>query len=109
VSAPATVFGREFNEALVHQLVTAYQANARQGTRAQKDRAMVKHSTKKPWRQKGTGRGPRRHDLQSNLARRWPDLSELARRELHAEGQQEDVPGRGVLDPVEAAADGRIA
>jgi large subunit ribosomal protein L4 len=56
VPAPETVFGREFNEALVHQLVVAYQANARQGTRAQKDRAMVKHSTKKPWRQKGTGR-----------------------------------------------------
>jgi large subunit ribosomal protein L4 len=56
VPAPATVFGREFNEALVHQLVVAYQANARQGTRAQKDRQMVKHSTKKPWRQKGTGR-----------------------------------------------------
>jgi large subunit ribosomal protein L4 len=56
VPAPDTVFGREFNEALVHQLVVAYQANARQGTRAQKDRAMVKHSTKKPWRQKGTGR-----------------------------------------------------
>jgi large subunit ribosomal protein L4 len=56
VPAPATVFGREFNEALVHQLVIAYQANARQGTRAQKDRATVKHSTKKPWRQKGTGR-----------------------------------------------------
>jgi large subunit ribosomal protein L4 len=56
VPAPATVFGREFNEALVHQLVVAYQANARQGTRAQKDRATVKHSTKKPWRQKGTGR-----------------------------------------------------
>jgi large subunit ribosomal protein L4 len=54
--APATVFGRDFNEALVHQLVVAYQANARQGTRAQKDRTMVKHSTKKPWRQKGTGR-----------------------------------------------------
>jgi large subunit ribosomal protein L4 len=56
VPAPAAVFGREFNEALVHQLVVAYQANARQGTRAQKDRQMVKHSTKKPWRQKGTGR-----------------------------------------------------
>jgi large subunit ribosomal protein L4 len=56
VPAPETVFGREFNEALVHQLVVAYQANARQGTRAQKDRQMVKHSTKKPWRQKGTGR-----------------------------------------------------
>jgi large subunit ribosomal protein L4 len=54
--APATLFGREYNEALVHQIVVAYQANARQGTRAQKDRQEVKHSTKKPWRQKGTGR-----------------------------------------------------
>ena len=55
VDAPETVFGRDYNEALVHQLVVAYQANARQGTRAQKDRAQVKHSTKKPFRQKGTG------------------------------------------------------
>jgi large subunit ribosomal protein L4 len=54
--APATVFGRDYNEALVHQIVVAYQANARQGTRAQKDRQEVKHSTRKPWRQKGTGR-----------------------------------------------------
>ncbi len=56
VDAPETVFGREYNEALVHQIVVAYQANARQGTRAQKDREQVKHSTKKPFRQKGTGR-----------------------------------------------------
>ncbi len=56
VDAPDTVFGREYNEALVHQVVVAFQANARQGTRAQLDRAEVKHSTKKPWRQKGTGR-----------------------------------------------------
>ncbi len=56
VSAADTVFGRDFNEALVHQVVVAYQANARAGNRAQKDRAEVKHSTKKPWRQKGTGR-----------------------------------------------------
>ena len=56
VSASDTAFGREYNEALVHQVVTAFMANARQGTRAQKDRATVKHSTKKPWRQKGTGR-----------------------------------------------------
>jgi large subunit ribosomal protein L4 len=56
VSASDTAFGREYNEALVHQLVTAYMANARSGTRAQKDRGTVKHSTKKPWRQKGTGR-----------------------------------------------------
>ncbi|NBW78150.1 MAG: 50S ribosomal protein L4 [Betaproteobacteria bacterium] len=54
--APETVFGREYNEDLVHQIVVAYQANARQGTRAQKDREQVKHSTKKPFRQKGTGR-----------------------------------------------------
>ena len=56
VDAPDTLFGREYNEALVHQIVVAFQANARQGTRAQLDRTMVKHSTKKPWRQKGTGR-----------------------------------------------------
>jgi large subunit ribosomal protein L4 len=55
VDAPATLFGRDYNEALVHQLVVAYQANARQGTRAQKDRTTVKHSTRKPFRQKGTG------------------------------------------------------
>src|SRR5437667_10400790 len=50
------VFARDFNEALVHQLVVAFQANARIGSRAQKDRGAVNHSTKKPWRQKGTGR-----------------------------------------------------
>ena len=55
VDAPETLFGRDYNEALVHQLVVAFQANARQGTRAQKDRATVKHSTRKPFRQKGTG------------------------------------------------------
>ena len=49
-------FGREFNEALVHQVVTAYLAGARQGTRAQKTRAEVSGGGKKPWRQKGTGR-----------------------------------------------------
>ena len=56
VDAPETVFGREYNEDLVHQIVVAYQANARQGTRAQKDREQVKHSTKKPFKQNGTGR-----------------------------------------------------
>ncbi len=56
VDVPDTVFGREYNESLIHQVVVAFQANARQGTRAQLDRAEVKHSTKKPWRQKGTGR-----------------------------------------------------
>ncbi|TAN09394.1 MAG: 50S ribosomal protein L4 [Burkholderiaceae bacterium] len=55
VDAPDTVFGRDYNEALIHQVVVAYQANARQGTRAQKDRSAVRHSTRKPFRQKGTG------------------------------------------------------
>ena len=54
--APETVFGREYNEDLVHQIVVAYRANGRQGTRAQKDREQVRHSTKKPFKQKGTGR-----------------------------------------------------
>lgn len=56
VDAPDTVFARDYNEALVHQVVVAFQANARQGTRAQLDRGEVKHSTKKPFRRKGTGR-----------------------------------------------------
>ena len=51
-----TLFAREYNEALVHQVVVAYMANARSGTRAQKGRADVQKSTRKPWRQKGTGR-----------------------------------------------------
>ena len=49
-------FGREFNEALVHQVVTAYLAGGRQGSRAQKTRGEVSGGGKKPWRQKGTGR-----------------------------------------------------
>lgn len=56
VTAPDALFGREFNEALVHQVVTAYLANARTGTRAQKGRSDIAKSTRKPWRQKGTGR-----------------------------------------------------
>lgn len=56
VDAPDAVFGRDYNESLIHQIVVAYQANARLGTRAQKDRRTVKHSTKKPFKQKGTGR-----------------------------------------------------
>jgi large subunit ribosomal protein L4 len=56
VQASDVVFGREYNEPLIHQLVVAYQANARQGTRAQKGRSEIAKSTRKPWRQKGTGR-----------------------------------------------------
>ena len=49
------IFGSEFNESLIHQLVTSYMSNARSVTRAQKTRGEVKHSTRKPFRQKGTG------------------------------------------------------
>jgi large subunit ribosomal protein L4 len=56
VSGSDALFGREYNEALIHQLVIAYQANGRQGTRAQKGRADINKSHKKPWAQKGTGR-----------------------------------------------------
>ena len=56
VAAADTLFGREYNEALIHQIVVAYAANARSGNRKQKDREEVHHTTKKPWRQKGTGR-----------------------------------------------------
>lgn len=56
VTVSDALFGRDFNEALVHQVVTAYMANSRSANRAQLTRAEVKHSTKKPWRQKGTGR-----------------------------------------------------
>ncbi len=55
VDASDAVFARDYNEALVHQVVVAFQSNARKGTRAQKDRGEVHHSTKKPFRQKGTG------------------------------------------------------
>lgn len=56
VDATDTVFAREFNEPLIHQVVIAYQANARSANRKQKDRGEVHHSTKKPFAQKGTGR-----------------------------------------------------
>ncbi len=56
VSVSDGLFGRDYNESLVHQVVVAYQANARAGNRAQLTRAEVRHSTKKPWKQKGTGR-----------------------------------------------------
>ncbi|HET7635598.1 MAG TPA: 50S ribosomal protein L4 [Burkholderiales bacterium] len=56
VAASDAAFGRRYNESLVHQVVTAYLANARSGNRAQKGRSDVAKSTRKPWRQKGTGR-----------------------------------------------------
>jgi large subunit ribosomal protein L4 len=68
VAASDALFGREYNESLVHQIVTAYKANGRLGTRAQKGRSDVRHSHKKPWRQKGTGRA-RAGDVASPLWR----------------------------------------
>jgi len=68
VAVPDALFGREYNEALIHQIVTAYRANGRRGTRAQKGRSDVRHSHKKPWRQKGTGRA-RAGDVASPLWR----------------------------------------
>lgn len=56
ISASDELFGREYNEALVHQLVTAYQANARSASSKQKGRSEIAKSTRKPWAQKGTGR-----------------------------------------------------
>ena len=56
VAASDDAFGRDYNEALVHQVLTAYLANARQGTRKQKSRGEINKSNKKPWKQKGTGR-----------------------------------------------------
>src|SRR4051812_33418165 len=56
VAGSDTLFNRDYNEALIHQVVNAFQANARQGTRAQKGRADINKSHKKPWKQKGTGR-----------------------------------------------------
>src|SRR5438876_7861023 len=56
LSASDALFAREYNEALIHQVVTAFQANARSGNRAQKSRGEVNKSHKKPWQQKGTGR-----------------------------------------------------
>ena len=67
VQASPEVFEREYNEALVHQVVVAYQANARSGNRAQKDREQVKHTTKKPWRQKGTGRASHGNSRSHNV------------------------------------------
>ena len=56
IKVSEATFGREFSEALVHQVVTAYLAGARAGTKAQKNRSAVSGGGAKPWRQKGTGR-----------------------------------------------------
>ena len=78
VAAADTVFGRDYNEALIHQIVVAYAANARSGNRKQKDREEVHHTTKKPWRQKGTGPRSCWYVVVATVARRRSYLPELA-------------------------------
>jgi large subunit ribosomal protein L4 len=87
------LFGRDYNEALVHQVVVAYMANARSGNRAQKGRA---RSRSRPQAVASEGYRPRacRYGVQPAVAWRRPDLPELARRELFAQGQSQDVSRR---------------
>jgi len=77
-AAPDTVFGRDFNEALVHQIVIAFQANARSGNRAQKTRAEVHHSTKKPLPSKRYRPRSRWYDVLAFVAWGWSHISKFA-------------------------------
>lgn len=94
LNASDALFARDYNEALIHQVVVAYQANARSGNRAQKDREQVKHSTKKPFRQKGTGRaraGMTSSPLWRGGGRIFPNLpdenfSQKVNRKMHRAG-----------------------
>ena len=86
-----TTFGREFNEALIHQVVVAYAAGARQGTRAQKTRAEVSGSGKKPWRQKGTGRA-RSGDIKSPIWRSGGTTFRGKTTRSQPKSEQENVP-----------------
>ena len=86
-------FGSEFNESLVHQVVTAYRAAGRAGTKAQKSRAEVSGGGRKPWSQKGTGPGARRLEPLAHLGGRRRDLRGQAAR-FRAEGEPQDVPRR---------------
>ena len=79
MSVPDAVFARKFNSALVSQAVSVSLSNARQGTRAQKTRAQVRHTTRKPWRQKGSGRarsGSRASPIWRGGGRAFPSLPE---------------------------------
>ena len=90
VSVSDVAFAREYNEDLVHQVVTAYLAGARQGTRAQKNRSAVRGGGAKPWRQKGTGRaraGTIRSPLFTGGGRIFPattqDFSQKVNRKMY--------------------------
>jgi ribosomal protein L4 len=81
VEVPDTVFARDYNEALVHQVVVAFQANARQGTRAQKDRERGQALDQEAVQaRRARATCPRRYDLLAVVARRRPDLPEHARK-----------------------------
>ena len=94
VAGSDALFGRDYNEALIHQIVTAYQANARQGTRAQKGRSEINKSHKQAVEPEGHGPRARRPGEQPAVAWRRQDLPELARREFLAQGEPEDVSRR---------------
>ena len=83
VEVADTAFSREYNEALVHQVVVAYMAGARQGSRAQKNRSAVSGGGKKPWRQKGTGRARAGTTRSPDLAFRRRNLCCPAPRSFH--------------------------
>ena len=96
-------FGREFNEALVHQVVTAYAAAARQGTRAQKTRSEVAGGGKKPWRQKGTGRaraGTIRSPIRENgvLSGDFAGEHKLGQHEYRQQKDNDEQKGRHRID-----------
>jgi large subunit ribosomal protein L4 len=98
LEASDMLFDREYNEALVHQVLVAYQANARSGNRAQKDRQEVRHTTKKPWRQKGTGRaraGMSSSPIWRGGGRVFPSSSG---RKFQPEAEPQDVPRRDGVD-----------
>ena len=106
VAGSDALFARDYNEALIHQVVTAYQANARSGNRAAEGprrRQQVAQEAVGAEGHRPRARGP---GQQPAVARRRQDLPELARRELLAEGQPQDVPRGHRVDPVAARARG---
>lgn len=82
VAVSDMVFARDYNEPLIHQIVVAFQANARSGNRSQLTRAEVHHSTKKPFRQKGDRPCSRWYDILPAVARRWAYFPKQTRRKL---------------------------
>ena len=103
VSVSEATFAREYNEALVHQVVTAFLAGARQGTKAQKTRAEVAGGGRKPWRQKGTGRA-RAGTIRSPIWRSGGYHFCGSAAGPQPKGQSQDVPCGNALDSVGTGA-----